>query len=53
VIPEPNGCTFCGVGERYHFRRWILGPGMHAWIEPTDAQRKERMLARRAARTTG
>jgi hypothetical protein len=50
VIPEPNGCARCGVGAQYHFTR-ITAVDLHQWIEPTDAQRKERMLARRAART--
>lgn len=43
----PNACSQCGVGEQVHGQRYGIG-GWHTWIAPTDRQRKERMLARRA-----
>jgi hypothetical protein len=46
-IPTPNSCRHCAVPERVHFQRWSDGIGMHTWVEPTDEQRKARMLARR------
>lgn len=50
-LAEPNACRWCSVGERRHNRRWCTVPeiGWHHWTVPTDAQRKTRMLARRAA----
>ena len=44
---EPGGCRHCGLLEREHFQRWTTGAGWHRWTEPTDAQRLERMRARR------
>ncbi|MFI0233088.1 hypothetical protein [Streptomyces sp. NPDC017086] len=49
-VSEPFGCTYCGVAQRGHGRRYISGAGMHSWERPTDEQVKGRMLARRAAR---
>jgi hypothetical protein len=55
---DPDGCRLCGLPQRArtpnesgHGRRWIEGAGYHLWIQPTDAQRKARMAARRALRT--
>lgn len=47
-VAEPYGCALCGVAERSHGRRYITGSGVHVWERPSDAQVKERMLARRA-----
>lgn len=44
--PEPNGCRWCGAGEREHYNRWTVGRGLHLWAAPTDAQRLARMRAR-------
>ncbi|NUU22812.1 MAG: hypothetical protein HOV68_15065 [Streptomycetaceae bacterium] len=49
-VSEPFGCTHCGQAQRSHGRQYLSGVGMHAWERPTDAQVKDRMLARRAAR---
>jgi hypothetical protein len=49
-LPTPNGCRHCGQPERDHYRRWTEAAGWHKWAAPADAQRIERMLARRAAR---
>jgi hypothetical protein len=46
---EPNACRHCSVGEREHYQRWTKTAGWHEWTEPADQQRKEQMLARRAA----
>ena len=46
-IPTPNGCRWCGLDARGHFRRWKEPVGWHKWTPPTDGQRKERMLARK------
>lgn len=43
----PNGCRWCGLPEREHYRQWKQPVGWHSWAAPTDGQRKERMLARR------
>lgn len=48
---EPSACRFCDVPEREHMQRWKSGVGWHVWAEPTQEQRKERMLARAADRT--
>jgi hypothetical protein len=49
-LEAPNGCAYDGIERREHYTRWVMGPGLHTWIEPSDEQRKRRMLARRAAR---
>lgn len=49
AIPAPNGCRWCGLDARGHFQRWKEPVGWHKWTAPTDAQRKERMLARKQA----
>ncbi len=49
-ITTPNGCRYCGIDQLQHCGRWTEGVGRHQWIEPTDAQRLERMRARRAFR---
>lgn len=49
--PVPSSCRWCGVEERYHGQRWKPSQGWHRWTQPTTAQIKARMLARRAART--
>ncbi|MFB6934529.1 hypothetical protein [Streptomyces chartreusis] len=51
-VSEPYGCTYCGVAQRSHGRRYLGSVGVHAWERPTDEQVKDRMLARRAARFT-
>ncbi len=43
----PNGCAVCGVEKRTHFFDVTHGH----YVAPTDAQRKERMKARRGAST--
>ncbi|GGV34098.1 hypothetical protein GCM10010182_67440 [Actinomadura cremea] len=48
-----NGCRHCGIPLwPMHAQRWTDGVGWHGWTEPTQAQIKARMLARRAARIT-
>lgn len=46
----PDGCGHCGE-PRPHGWQYLGGVGLHQWQAPTDAQRLERMQARRAART--
>ena len=48
--PNPDGCRWCGIGQRGHARQWIAPVGWHRWEQPTDAQRLARMRARRFAR---
>lgn len=49
---EPSSCGVCGkYGPRDHGQCvGLRGVPLHHYVEPTDAQRKERMLARRDAR---
>ncbi|WP_043637410.1 hypothetical protein [Nonomuraea candida] len=47
----PNGCLLCGVEEYGHGQQYKTGTGYHYWINPGDALRKARMLARRARAT--
>lgn len=44
---EPNGCRHCGHPQRTHANRWTPSVGWHNHAEPTDAQRLQRMTARR------
>lgn len=46
---SPNGCKWCGIEERSHYRRWKPPTGLHLWEAPTDEQRKNRMTTRRLA----
>lgn len=53
TLPAPNACRWCGIEKRAHGRRWTkAAAGWHFWTAPDDAQRLERMRARRAANTT-
>ena len=47
----PFGCRWCDVEASGHARRWQPIVGMHSWQQPTEAQIKARMIARRNART--
>lgn len=48
--PTPFGCRWCGTEQRFHGRRSLRGRNSHRWVQPTQAQIKARMLARRNAR---
>ncbi|WP_406156883.1 hypothetical protein [Streptomyces canus] len=49
-VPTPFGCRWCGTEQGGHGGRWMPGKGVHRWEQPTQAQIKARMLARRNAR---
>ncbi|QYN17511.1 hypothetical protein [Amycolatopsis sp. DSM 110486] len=49
-LDPPNSCADCGIEQQSHFTR-VTRTGLHTWIEPSNEQRKRRMLARRAARS--
>jgi hypothetical protein len=49
---SPFGCRWCGIEQSGHGRRWKHSKGMHGWEQPTQAQIKARMIARRNARKT-
>jgi hypothetical protein len=46
---NPNGCHWCGEDRERHVQLWHPEVGWHQWVEPTDEQRKERLLQRRDA----
>lgn len=48
--PTPFGCRWCGAEQRFHGLRNLRGRNSHRWVQPTQAQIKARMLARRNAR---
>jgi hypothetical protein len=48
--PTPFGCRWCGAEQRFHGRRNLRGRNSHRWVQPTQAQIKARMVARRNAR---
>jgi hypothetical protein len=50
TAPTPFGCRWCGLEEYGHMQWWLPGRGFHCWTQPTQAQIKARMLARRNAR---
>lgn len=52
TITEPSGCQHCGLPKLQHYQQYKPPVGWHQWTQPTTAQIKARMLARRAARTT-
>lgn len=47
-LPDPDGCHWCGGRRGYHGWQYILPVGGHGYEPPTDAQRLDRMKARRA-----
>jgi hypothetical protein len=49
TTPEPFGCRWCGRERRSHGQLFLPRRGFHKWEQPTQAQIKARMLARRAA----
>ncbi|MER6534377.1 hypothetical protein ABT215_11300 [Streptomyces sp900105755] len=49
-LPTPFGCRWCGTERGHHGRQYLRGRDVHTWEQPTQAQIKARMLARRAAR---
>jgi hypothetical protein len=51
VLYQPSGCRYCGIEERSHFQRWTDAARWHGWTAPTAEQRRERLLARSAARS--
>lgn len=53
TAPAPSGCRWCGCPEHTHMQRWLPGRGFHAWEQPTRAQVKARMIARRSSRNGG
>ncbi|BCJ70675.1 hypothetical protein CS0771_02190 [Catellatospora sp. IY07-71] len=50
--PEPNACRWCGVLQESHGHQWTPAKRWHLWEAPTPAQRKARMLWRRAHRAS-
>ena len=50
TAPTPGGCRWCGLEQYGHMQWWLPGRGFHRWTQPTQAQIKARMLARRQAR---
>jgi len=50
MAANPNGCRWCGIDQRSHGRQWTDEAGWHTWEQPTQAQIKARMQARRASR---
>lgn len=51
AVVSPSGCGSCGIPLLEHADHWSGSSDWHPWTEPTRRQRRERMLARRAART--
>lgn len=49
-IPAPNACRWCAAPPDEHGDAHSDEVGWHQWTPPTDAQRLDRMLARREAR---
>lgn len=50
---QPNGCRWCGLPERGHYRQWTTTVGWHTWVAPSDEQRLFRMQVRAAGRMAG
>lgn len=53
MTAQPGGCRHCGVPQQDHFQRWTAEAGWHTWTAPTDAQRLDRMRARRTETNGG
>ncbi|MEV6569987.1 hypothetical protein [Streptomyces sp. NPDC051577] len=50
-LPDPYGCTHCGIRQGHHGRRYHREVGMHSWAAPSDAEILRRMQLRRDLRT--
>lgn len=50
TVPTPFGCRWCGREQYGHMQLFLPRRGFHTWVQPTQAQIKARMLARRNAR---
>ncbi|MFC8267757.1 hypothetical protein ACFUIZ_18800 [Streptomyces cinereoruber] len=50
-MTAPSACRWCGIEQRAHYQQWKPPVGWHRWEQPTQAQIKARMTARRNART--
>ncbi|MFF7949073.1 hypothetical protein [Streptomyces griseorubiginosus] len=50
TAPTPSGCRWCGREQYGHMQLFLPRRGFHQWEQPTQAQIKARMLARRNAR---
>jgi hypothetical protein len=50
-LPAPYNCRYCGEPADSHDRRYHHRVGLHTWQGPDLQLIRERMLARRAART--
>lgn len=48
--PTPYGCSWCGDERHHHGNQWAPIIGAHQWLQPSQAQIKERMVRRRADR---
>lgn len=46
----PNACRHCAAPPDEHGDAWSDETGWHQWVAPNDAQRLDRMLARREQR---
>jgi hypothetical protein len=53
TTPPPSGCRWCGRDQYNHGCWYVPRRGFHTWVQPTQAQIKARMLARRNARKAG
>lgn len=53
TTPAPSGCRWCGREQYNHGCWYVPRRGFHGWVQPTQAQIKARMLARRNARKGG
>ncbi|MFJ3699564.1 hypothetical protein ACIPW9_36480 [Streptomyces sp. NPDC090052] len=49
AAPNPSGCRWCGDDRTHHGLYYVKSRGLHAWEQPTNAQRLARMHARRNA----
>ena len=52
-VPNPNACALCDMDKHIHMQRHDNIMGWHSWVEPSDAQRLDRMKKRRQAMSKG
>lgn len=45
-LPTAESCAECGIGQRGHGQRWVMGAGLHGYVAPSKQQIAARIRRR-------